>query len=578
MRTRRDKPQSMMEAMLNGSLMDNVEADIIPGLLNPDRPKFFSAYINGNRFDDPRFHVRPFGGVPQIISPEEVAQFNYKPIGSKEGLWYLIHFKIEHDSGKSSSNEDNRIIDASHYRIEASISNNRNLDANAVIDFRALRRGTRVVRFSLVPTLRVFNVTFQGAPTHFVQTLKREDPGFYVILPEPLEIGQAYKISVQYSGDPVIRQAGGGNLYVGARSSWCPSTGSFRDRATFEIEFRYPRRYVLTSVGDRIDESKDRKHAYSSWRSEVPLKVAGFNLGVFKKMTLADERTSMMLEGFATKRPPDVLQRADVAAAFPSTRQESRSTLGMSMSATRMMEGAVVKSQASLQVFTHWFGPLPYKRLAITQQPQFGFGQSWSTLIYLPVSAFLDDTQRWAILGQGAFDFAEFVQQVTPHEVAHQWWGHLVGWATYHDQWISEGFSDFSAGLYLQATGQHQEYLKFLRRWREMILEKNKFGMSANDVGPLWMGQRLITSKTEAAYRKLTYPKGGFVLHMLRQLMHHTRTGDQAFVRMMHDFVTSHHNRDATTESFKQVVERRMTPALNLAGNGKMDWFFDQWV
>jgi hypothetical protein len=38
---------------------------------------------------------------------------------------------------------------------------------------------------------------------------------------------------------------------------------------------------------------------------------------------------------------------------------------------------------------------------------------------------------------------------VTPQEVAHQWWGHTVGFDSGRDQWMSEGFADFSASLYL---------------------------------------------------------------------------------------------------------------------------------
>ena len=41
--------------------------------------------------------------------------------------------------------------------------------------------------------------------------------------------------------------------------------------------------------------------------------------------------------------------------------------------------------------------------------------------------------------------FTEFVDEVTAHEVSHQWWGHMVGWTTFHDQWLSEGFAFFSA-------------------------------------------------------------------------------------------------------------------------------------
>jgi aminopeptidase N len=56
------------------------------------------------------------------------------------------------------------------------------------------------------------------------------------------------------------------------------------------------------------------------------------------------------------------------------------------------------------------------------------------------------------------------------------------------------------------------------------------------------------------------------------------KTGDQGFVRMMQDFVQTHFNRNASTNDFKSVVEKHMTPDMNLDGNGKMDWFFNQWV
>ena len=47
---------------------------------------------------------------------------------------------------------------------------------------------------------------------------------------------------------------------------------------------------------------------------------------------------------------------------------------------------------------------------------------------------------------------------------------------------------------------------------------------------------------------------------------------------MMQDFVKTHHNQDASTESFKAVVEKHMTPQMDLDRNGTMDWFFNQWV
>src|SRR5262249_58412455 len=98
---------------------------------------------------------------------------------------------------------------------------------------------------------------------------------------------------------------------------------------------------------------------------------------------------------------------------------------------TRLTEKALVESKNSIRIYNLWFGEVPYGRIAITQQPQMNFGQSWPTLVYLPIISFFDSTQRWQLFGLDS-GLTSFIQEVTPHEVAHQWWGHVVGWATYH--------------------------------------------------------------------------------------------------------------------------------------------------
>jgi aminopeptidase N len=158
-----------------------------------------------------------------------------------------------------------------------------------------------------------------------------------------------------------------------------------------------------------------------------------------------------------------------------------------------------------------------------------------------------------------------------------------VGWATYHDQWLSEGFAEFSAGLFLQqAVGAdwRKDYLEFWERLRQRILEKNNFGIAPNDAGPLWMGLRLISPRTESAYQNVTYPKGAYVLQMLRSMMRSTEDQDQdkAFIAMMHDFVESHREQAATTESFKAIAEKHMTKLMDFDKNGRLDWFFKEWV
>jgi hypothetical protein len=54
--------------------------------------------------------------------------------------------------------------------------------------------------------------------------------------------------------------------------------------------------------------------------------------------------------------------------------------------------------------------------------------------------------------------------------------------------------------------------------------------------------------------------------------------GCQLVSKSMHDFVRGYLNRDPSTESFQSIVEQHMKPAMDIERNGRMDWFFREWV
>jgi aminopeptidase N len=127
-----------------------------------------------------------------------------------------------------------------------------------------------------------------------------------------------------------------------------------------------------------------------------------------------------------------------------------------------------------------------------------------------------------------------------------------------------------------------KDYIEFWERQRTRVLDKNNFGISPNDAGPLWMGIRLISPKTGQAYQGVTYSKGAYVLAMLRSLMYSddgtVENHDQPFMDMMHDFMERHRDTPASSESFKAVVEKHMSKKMDIQQNGRMDWFFREWV
>jgi len=587
MRHRHEVPEGFTEAILEDENIDNIDADALAAIYNPKHPQFFNAYMIGSPHKDLRFFVRlRVGAIPQIDSPEEVGLINYNGGGMDDGIWYSEHLVSELKAGTANSKEDKRLFATHRYNIETTIGKNTHFFSRAAITFAPLVEGERVLKFGLLPNLRVTRVSDQnGKDLHYIQESRKDDGSFYAILDGAVPVETEHTITVEYAGDKVLYDAGGGSYYVGSRTSWYPNLNGFGEKALYDLTFKVPKNNVVISVGKLQGKSTEEGFAVSHWVTPVPVAVAGFNYGQYTRMDYPDPIDHYEISGYYLTELPSVLKQFGGGAQSGGSNPMQANALS-AMAPGAMTKYALDQTRAQMQLCTFYYGKAPYENVAITEQPNFNFGQSWPSLVYLPISAYIDSTQRWMLFGSIQNDFTGFVQEVTPHEVAHQWFGHSVTWASYHDLWLSEGFADFSAGLFLEkAFGPRglKDYLEYWDRQKRRVLDKNNFGFASNDAGPLWMGLRLISPKTQQAYQGLTYSKGAYVLNMLRSMMHDDVAAkgvdrDQRFMDMMHDFVETHRNGPASTESFKAIVEKHMTKEMDLQKNGRLDWFFQEWV
>jgi hypothetical protein len=425
----------------------------------------------------------------------------------------------------------------------------------------------------------------EGNDLSFIQEGKDEDSDFGVILSKPLQAGQTTQLTIQYEGDDALRDSGGGNFILIPRSTWYPGNANSlfaEDRAVFNMTFRYPRQYTFVGTGAPVEpDTREGDISVAKWSSgKTELAVAGFNYGRFKRKEVADKDTGYNVEFYANVEVPDELKaiQRDIEQA-EAAGVKTMTTLG-SISTTAMADPAIADAQNSMRIYNIYFGKLPYTRIAMTQQPAAGFGQAWPTLVYMPYLAYVDTTQRAQLLGTRG-GTSTFWRYVAPHEVAHQWWGHIIGWDSYRDQWMSEGFAEFSASLYVQLTRGNEKFVDFWEDLRQQIVEATPQTRDRKPytIGPVTQGYRLNNGKTGNAARFLIYPKGAYILHMLRMMMYKQgQGGDAAFQAMMKDFVQTHYNQAVSTEDFKQIVEKHMTKEMDIDKNGTMNWFFDQWV
>src|ERR1017187_8525785 len=137
---------------------------------------------------------------------------------------------------------------------------------------------------------------------------------------------------------------------------------------------------------------------------------------------------------------------------------------------------------------------------------------------------------------------------------------------------------DVSVPLHQHDREESQEIYRILER-RARVSDGNAEGFRAIDVGPLTMASRANNSRAGfTVYQHLVYPKGAYILHMIRMMMWDRKTGDQNFKAAMQDFVKTYSGKAATTEDFKAMMEKHMTPEMDLEGNHRLDWFFNEYV
>jgi aminopeptidase N len=155
--------------------------------------------------------------------------------------------------------------------------------------------------------------------------------------------------------------------------------------------------------------------------------------------------------------------------------------------------------------------------------------------------------------------FEDYPTFFLAHEVAHQWWGHAVGWKNYHEQWISEGFAQYFAALYAEKDREGDLLPNLLRQMRHTAI-------AASAQGPIYLGYRLgHIQGDDRIFRALVYNKAAMVLHMLRRLI-----GDDAFFGGIRTFYETWKFRKAGTDDFRRAMEQ--------SARRDLVRFFETWI
>lgn len=363
------------------------------------------------------------------------------------------------------------------------------------------------------------------------------DSSLVVLLAEPLAEGKPFEVEIDYVRDLVS--------YVPGRSWYPGQRDGLFDPHTGELSIVARSKWEVRSIGELVEKRQgDDKTTTWVWRMDEPTVMLGFSFA-----DRFHEKT------FEVEGIPKV-----VSFSPPVSNQ-----------AKTMVHNVGADVANSLGFFTWLFGPLDVPTIQVTGIPA-GHGQAFEGFIHMSEFTFYRESSGGELF--------------RAHEVAHQWWGHEVGWASYRDQWLSESFAEYASMMYLEAVveGGKKMYTDVLRAYTDMLLSKrvadfNRFARPwlvdldtdhRERLGPIAMGGRASTCEMPGGYTLQAYFKGPMVLHMMRHVLRAKNGKDELFVTILRDFVAQHRGGQASTADFQRVVEQH--------AGGSWDWFFDQWI
>ena len=427
----------------------------------------------------------------------------------------------------------NKKIDIKHYVFNLSLSDADNeITGTTLVTLNFKEAGMQNFRLDFInkTTARkdkgmvVDAVSVNNAAVNY--THKNDE--LIISLPAPSTKNQTITFTIQYHGIPFdgLRI---GNTKLGDRSffnenwpnrgrHWLPIVDHPYDKASSEFIVKAPSHYKVVSNGLLLEESElGNSTRLTHWKQSVPVSSWLFVLGV------AD---------FAVKYVDEFRGKSIQTWVYAKNREAGFYDFDE-------------PTKKVLEFYSNYVGPYAYEKLANIQTPSVNGGMETSSAIF-----YGED------LVTGKRD--ERTRNVVIHEIAHQWFGNAITETTWDDAWLSEGFATFFTLLFIEDEYGKEEYIKGIIKARKSV-----YDMSVKMPNFSIVSER--TAEKEDVTSGITYQKGAWVIHMLRDLI-----GEKNFKKGIQNYYAKYFNANTTTDEFRAEMEKVSGKDLKL--------FFKQWL
>lgn len=451
----------------------------------------------------------------------------------RKSVLLLFILLLAAGTGYADTYPRNYAIDILHYAFDLQLSDNTDeINGKASIGFVCKKADVKQLRLDLINLadkwkgkgMTVQEVSYQNQPLSF--THKNDE--LLIQLAAAPAIDQPITVVIRYKGIP----AGGMKIqptkfvdrsfmcenWPNNARHWLPTVDHPYDKATSEFIVTAPAHYKVVSNGLLLEESMlDKTTKLTHWKQSVPVSCWLFVLGIAE---------------FAVQYVDDFNGKSIQTWVYPKDREAG------------FLDFAEPTKQV-LQFYSDLVGPFAYEKLASIETQSVGGGMETSSAI------FYDEKM---VTGKKSVR----LRNVVIHELAHQWFGNAVTETTWDDAWLSEGFATYFTLLFIENAYGQEEFINGIKASRKTVYDLTKKDSAWAIVAERSAEKGLVTSG-------LTYQKGAWVLHMLRD-----RMGQDAFRKGIQAYYKKFYNANATTNDFITEMEK--------AANQNLRGFFTQYL
>ena len=441
------------------------------------------------------------------------------------------------DTLRGSITKERAWWDVKYYHLDIKVNpSDSTITGSNTIRYQVLQEYNRM-QIDLQNPMEIQKVIQDGVALQY----KREGNAFFIELVAPQKPGAIKELTVFYGGKPKVavrppwdggitwKKDANGNPFIASScqglgaSVWWPNKDHMYDEVeNMLISVNVPKGLMDISNGrlQSVKQLKDGTKTYN-WYVSNPINNYGVNINIGDYVNFSEKYKG---------------EKGNLDCNYYVLRDNLAKAKVQFKDATRM-----------LKAFEHWFGPYPFYEdsYKLVETPYLGM-EHQSCVTY--GNGYQNGYLGRDLSGTGwglKFDF------IIIHESGHEWFANNITYKDIADMWIHESFTNYSESLFVEYYYGKEAGFEYVRGTRKGI---------KNDE-PI-IGHYDVNSEGSGDM----YPKGGNMLHTLRQIVNN----DEKWRNILRGLNSTFYHQTVTTKQIEDYISQQVGIDLNT--------FFNQYL